>query len=443
VPTKGVCTTTSVTTLRVECPRAFKPLLSPARYKGAYGGRGGAKSHFFAERLVLRCLERPTRWACIREVQNSLKESVQQLLLDKVSKFGLDRSFKPVEGELRGPNNSLVIFKGMHHYNSETIKSLEGYDGAWVEEAQTFSERSLRMLRPTIRKEESELWFSWNPRHDNDPVDDFLRGPKKPPGAVVIAVSWKDNPWFPEVLHDEMRHDYATDPDMAAHVWGGSYEIISEGAYYAKLLAQAESDGRVGHFEYDPKYPVDTAWDLGVDDYNAVWLIQNDGVKAWAIGYDETSGEGPETIIPRALPKEYKYGRHFFPHDIRNRDWGAGARSRLEIVRGLGLTNVGVGIANGPEDRIAATRKLLPLMAFDSKCALGVKRLRNYRRKFNESLGVYSGPLHDEASHGSDAMGEYAINCQIIRKAAPVKSSNPPDLDRWRSKPQGTSAWVA
>src|SRR5207244_4232069 len=135
-----------------------------------------------------------------------------------------------------------------------------------------------------------------------------------------------------------------------------------------------------------------------------VWPIQNDGVKAWAIGYDETSGEGPETIIPRALPETIdshpvKYGRHFFPHDIRNREWGAGARSRLEIIRNLGLTNVNVGIQNGPEDRIAATRKLIPMLAFDTKCALGVKRLRNYRRKFNESLGVYGGPLHDEASH--------------------------------------------
>lgn len=423
--------------LQIQTPRAFRPLLRPARYKGLYGGRGGAKSHFFAECLIERCLMQQTRWACIREVQNSLKESVKQLLLDKIEKFGLGAEFQATEGEIRGPNNSLIIMRGMQHYNAESIKSLEGYDGSWVEEAQTFSGTSLRMLRPTIRKDGSELWFSWNPRHDSDAVDMFLRGPTKPPGSIVLKVGWQDNPWFPAVLRDEKDHDYDTDPENAAHVWGGGYQIVSEGAYYAKLLATAESDGRVGHYPYDPRYVVDTAWDIGVDDYSAVWLIQSDGVKAWAIGYHETSGEGPDTIIPATMPEQYRYGIHYFPHDIANREWGAGARSRLEIVRELGLTNIRMGVQNGPEDRIAASRKLLPIMAFDQATALGVKRLRNYRRRFNDTLGVYGGPLHDESSHGSDAFGEYAINAPIVKKDPPKKKV----ADPWHSASKPTENW--
>lgn len=383
----------------------------------------------------------PTRAVCIREIQNTIKESVRQLLVDKIAKFGVGDQFECLDTEIRGQNGSLIIFKGMQHYNAESIKSLEGYDIAWVEEAQTLSAKSLKMLRPTIRKDDSELWFSWNPRHDDDAVDFLLRGPNVPAGSIVRKVGWQDNPWFPDVLIAEKDFDYAADPDTADHVWGGGYEIIGEGAYYAKFIAKAEAENRVGDFPYNPQFKVDTAWDLGVDDYTAVWLIQNDGVKAWAIGYYETSGEGPETIIPAALPDKYKYGTHYFPHDIRNREWGAGARSRLEIVRGLGLVDIRTGIANGPEDRIAATRRLLPVMAFDKAAMFGMKRLRNYSRKKNESMNVYTGPLHDENSHGADAFGEYAINAPVTPKRAPPKTNNPPDLNRWRKSGNTESDW--
>lgn len=441
-------------TLKIDTPRAFLPLLSPARYKGAYGGRSTGKSYFFADMLIEKCLMYPTRWACVREVQNSLKESVQQLLMDRAEHHGVSKYFSPVEGEIRGPNKSLLLMKGMHHYNAESIKSLQDFDGMWGEEAQTLAKKSLRILRPTFRKKNSELWFSWNPRHDEDAVDEFLRGPNRPlpdapdfeKRAIVVKVSCLDNPWFPAASIADMELDYATDPDMAAHVWGGGYEIISEGAYYAKLLAKAESGGRVGNFPYDPRYPVDTAWDIGVDDYNAVWLLQNDGVKCWAIGYDETSGEGPEVIIQRALPSGYRYGIHYFPHDIRNREWGAGAKSRLEIVRGLGLKNINVGTTeggmNGAAKRIAAVRQLLPILAFDDKAtATGRKRLRNYKRKFNETAKVFGGPNHDEASHGSDALGEYAINCQILPKQPKVAAADPPDQDQWRGGEREEVGW--
>lgn len=441
--------------LRIPTARVFVPLLKPARYKGAYGGRGSGKSHFFAEALVERCYSEPTRWACIREVQNSLKESVKQLIVDKIAKLGVGDFFEVLESEVRGANGSLIVFKGMQSYNAENIKSLEGFDGVWVEEAQTLSAHSFRMLRPTIRKEGSELWFSWNPRHDNDAVDQFFRGANPSSEAIVVAANWNDNPWFPDVLRKEMEHDKLYDPEMADHVWGGGYEIVTEGAYYAKLIAHAEQEKRIGAFPYDPRLPVDTAWDIGVDDYTAVWFCQNDGRTAWAVDYYEASGEGAEQIVRAAMPEmvpdalesratlvqinrpvPFRYGTHYLPHDVRNREWGAGARSRLETLMGLGLKSIQPGIANGPSERINAVRKLLPVFKFNNtpRVQVGIQRLRRYRRRWNDAMQSYTTPLHDENSHGSDAFGEYAVNCGIYAK--PVDEQNVKAPRDWFDEPE-------
>ena len=434
--------------LDVEIPRKLIPLTKPARYKGAHGGRGGAKSHFFAEQLVLRCFARTTRWVCIREVQISLKESVRQLIIDKIAKFGLEGAFEVLDAEIRGPRGSLIIFRGMQSFNATNIKSLEGYDGAWVEEAQTFSAISLRMLRPTIRKAGSEIWFSWNPRHDTDAVDAFLRGPHRPKGAIVVEVNWRDNPWLPDELRQEKDDDYAADPEMAEHVWGGGYEKVSEGAYYARLIATAEREGRIGDFPYDERRAVRTAWDIGVDDYTAVWFIQDDGLKPTVVDYYEASGDGAEQIVEACMPEmipdahaaakgiiglgrttPWRYREHFLPHDVRNREWGGGGRSRVQVLTGLGVKPIRIGVAQGPEERISATRALLPMVRFNDtpRVRLGLKRLQRYSRKRNEAMGTFVGPLHDENSHGADAFGEYAVNCGLIpgSEPPPVKIAKP------------------
>jgi phage terminase large subunit len=438
------------TKLRVEVPRAFSPLLKPARYKGAHGGRGSGKSHFFAEQVVLLCYRQTTRVACIREVQNTIRDSVRQLLIDKIQKFGLGTFFEVTDTEIRGKNGSLVIFRGMQSFNAESIKSLEGFDIAWVEEAQTLSDLSLRMLRPTIRNEGSELLFSWNPRHDTDAVDQFLRGARRPKDAIVVEVNWNDNPWFPDVLKREKDEDYAADPEMAEHVWGGGYEIVSEGSYYARAIIDAERDGRVGYFPYNPKAPVKTAWDIGVDDYTAVWFVQDDGLKATVIDYYEASGEGADDVVSTCMPElfrrpaneakfaewtmaqalenlqrsePFKYGTCYFPHDVKAREWGAGARSRVETLVSFGVNNIARGVATNPSDRITAVRKLMPIVRFHKtpRVELGLKRLRRYRRKWNDALQTYTTPEHDENSHGADAFGEYAINCGIYPPPPPKK----------------------
>lgn len=437
-----------MTKIEVQVPRKLMPLLRPSRYKGAHGGRGGAKSHFFAEQLVLRCAYQTTRWVCIREVQNSLKESVRQLLIDKIQKLGLGWFFEVLETEIRGRfNGSLIIFRGMQSYNAESIKSLEGYDGAWVEEAQSLSAQSLRMLRPTIRKKGSELWFSWNPRHDNDPVDVLLRGPGKPDDAIVVEVNWQDNPWFPDELKAEKDLDFRVDPEMAEHVWNGGYQIITEGSYYAKQLFAAEKEGRIGDFPYDSSLPVDTAWDLGVDDYTAIWFLQQDGLHCTVIDYFEFSNAGAEEIVSAALPElnpdpaktraalieagrelRFRYGTHFLPHDVMQRKWGMGARSPYETLMGLGLKDMHVGAAQDPMIRVNAVRQLLPITRFHNskRVAKGIQRLRRYSRKKNDALGTYMGPLHDENSHGADAFGEYAIN----RRIAPARVIEPAKAPR-------------
>lgn len=222
--------------LQIPTPRVFLPLLEPARYKGAFGGRGSGKSHFFGELLVEHCLQQPgSRIVCVREVQKSLKESVKLLIQDKIRGFGLGQSFGILDKEIRTPGDGLVLFQGMQDHTAESVKSLEGFDVAYFEEAQTATRRSLEMLRPTIRKPGSELWFSWNPRHASDPVDELFRGLAPPPEAVSVRVGWQDNPWWPDVLEAERLHDEQHNPARYAHIWEGEYEPMAIGAIWDRL----------------------------------------------------------------------------------------------------------------------------------------------------------------------------------------------------------------
>jgi phage terminase large subunit len=215
-------------TLQIPTARVFLPLLAPSRYKGAYGGRGSAKSHFFAGHAVERCLEAPARVICIREHQRSLKQSSKRLIEDKITDYKVGSAFNVTVDRIDAPNGGLILFEGMQNHTAESIKSLEGFDIAWIEEASALSQRSLDLLRPTIRKLGSEIWASWNPNSPEDPIDKLFRGPDKPPNAVVVKANYTDNPWFPEVLREEMEWDRRRDPDKYKHVWGGGYAARSE-----------------------------------------------------------------------------------------------------------------------------------------------------------------------------------------------------------------------
>lgn len=208
--------------------RVYVPFLQAARYKGAHGGRGSAKSHEFAKNVLKRCIEKSgTRVVCVREIQRTLEQSVKRLLEDKIKALGLSRDFDIAHTQIKTPGDGVIIFNGMRDHTAESIKSLEGFDVAWVEEAQSLSQRSLDLLRPTIREDGSELWFSWNPRHATDPVDALLRV-DPPPDSIVVQSSYRDNPFFPDVLRKEMEWDRSRDVEKYNHIWLGGYEQHSE-----------------------------------------------------------------------------------------------------------------------------------------------------------------------------------------------------------------------
>jgi phage terminase large subunit len=216
--------------LQIQTPRWAKPILDRenARYIGAFGGRGSGKSWFFAEWIIERCVMQKTNVVCVREVQKSLKQSVKKLIENKIEEFGIGHLFEIQQTEIKCPHGGVIIFAGMQNHTADSIKSLEGFDIAWVEEAQSISQFSLDLLRPTIRKPGSQMLFSWNPRFDTDPIEGLLRGPGAPPDSIVVEVNYTDNPWFPDVLRQEMEYDKRRDPDKYLHVWKGEYVRNSE-----------------------------------------------------------------------------------------------------------------------------------------------------------------------------------------------------------------------
>lgn len=417
-------------TIRAEVPRKLKPLLYPRRYKGAYGGRGGAKSHFFAEQIILKALAEPKRIVCIREVQNSIKDSVKQLLQDKVNKFGLSGFFEMLDTEIRGANGSLIVFKGMQSYNASNIKSLEGYDIAWVEEAQTLSQHSLDLLRPTLRKEGSELWFSWNPRYKTDPVDQFFR--KSPPAeAVSVLVNWSDNPWFPDVLRREMEHDFSVDEDKAEHIWNGAYGS-SQGAILAKWIGRAEREGRINDsVVFDPDgAPIEVSSDLGFRDTASFWYWQRKQKGFSLLKYEGESGLDADDWIPRIQQSILdlggnSVGKIWLPHDARAKTFQSKRTTIERFLEGFGNGHVDLVPISKKLDQISAARDIAERCEFNrSLCEEGLDGLIAWEYAYNDDLGVFSRePLHNWASHPSDA---FAYGAQVMQEQAPPEVEKPP-----------------
>ena len=305
----------SSSTLQIQTPRKFLPLLKPARYKGAWGGRGSGKSHFFAEMLVEKALLQPgLRAVCLREVQKSLKNSVKLLVEDKIRGLGVASQFEVLEAEVRTPGGGVIIFQGMQNHTADSIKSLEGFDVAWVEEAQSLSQRSLDLLRPTIRKPGSEIWFSWNPAKPSDPVDVLLRGENPPKDAVVLQVNWQDNPWLPDELRNDLEDDRRRDPDKYLHVWEGHYSLNSEARVFRNWrVEEFETPERAIHrfgadwgFAIDPTvlvrchidgrklYVDQEAWKVGCEiDHTPALFDSIKGSRQFVIRADSSR---PETV---------------------------------------------------------------------------------------------------------------------------------------------------
>lgn len=241
--------------LDIKTPRKFVPLLEAARYKGAHGGRGSGKSHFFGELWLEENITEKLDFVCLRETLKSLEFSVKKLLESKIETFNAGDYFDVQDRRIISRAGGTTIFEGMQNHTAESIKSLEGFDRAWFEEAQNASDKSLTLLRPTIRKPGSQLWFGWNPRRATDPIDALLRGAHPPPDSVLVEANYMDNPFLPDVLREEMEYDKRRDPDKYAHVWLGKYEQNSE--------ARVFKNWTIEEFEIDPAAVIRQGVDWG------------------------------------------------------------------------------------------------------------------------------------------------------------------------------------
>lgn len=410
--------------LKLDIPTAevFAPLLEPARYKGAWGGRGSGKSHFFGESLIEDSLRIPGECGgegllsvCIREVQKTLKDSAFRLLTGKLKKFGLGEAqgFKVYTDRIETPGDGVIIFQGMQDHTAESIKSLEGFKRSWVEEAQTLSAASLKMLRPTIRAPGSELWFSWNTRRKVDPVDVMLRQGILPTGAKVVCANWSDNPWFPKELEQERLDCLRDDPDQYDHIWEGGYVSVADGAYFAKQLAQAKLQRRIGRVAADPLMTYRIFVDIGgtgaKSDAFTMWVAQFIGQEIRVLDYYEAVGQDLATHLAWLRSNGYTPDRAqiWLPHDGSTNDkvFDVSYESALK-QSGYEVTvvpNQGKGAAMA---RVEEARRLFPAMWFDAeKCEAGLEALGWYHEKKDEVRNIGLGPDHDWSSHAADSFG--------------------------------------
>lgn len=384
----------------IKIPIAFRDLFTPSRYKAYYSGRGCGKSQSFAIALLLLAAQKPLRILCTREIQKSIKDSVKRLIDDKIKALGLEYFFETTDTEVRGKNGSLFIFSGLKS-NIDSIKSMEGVDIVWIEEASRVSQESLDLLIPTIRKEGSEIWFSWNPEFESDPVDKMFRSETPPPNAIVRQVTIEDNPFFPKVLREEMEFDRANDIDKYNHVWLGAYKKAEEGAYYADLVEQAKDRITLGL--YDSSKLVYTAWDLGFTDDTAIIFYQKNGAQINIIDFYANRGKPVEEYLTqlqsRAISNGYRYANHYLPHDAFNKNYHTGkSTAALFLEHNYSVRYVAnLRIQEG----IQMARKIFPRVFFDKdKTGELINCLKNYQREYDYDLKVFKpNPLHNWASH--------------------------------------------
>jgi phage terminase large subunit len=412
----------------------FKPFQEHARYKGAHGGRGSGKSHNFAELMIEHALAfRGLRSVCIREIQRTLKESSKRLIEDKLisCKLGSADGFKVFNEVIQTPGDGIITFTGMQDATAESIKSLEGYGRAWIEEAQTLSHRSLALLRPTIREPESELWFGWNPRRKTDAVDDLLRTEKAPTGAVVLKVNWSENPWFPAVLEQERQDCLNKTPEQYDHIWEGGYATILEGAYYARSLAQAKADGRIGRFGPDELLTVRLFVDIGGTGARAdaftMWAAQFVGREIRCLKYYEAVGQpiGHHLDWLRSNGYTPERAQIWLPHDGDNNDsvYDVSYKSAFEKAgyEATIIPNQGKGAAMA---RIQCGRRMFPNVWFnDDDTKAGREALGWYHEKKDEVRNIGLGPEHDWCFEGSTevltpsgwkAIADLAVHNEVV-----------------------------
>lgn len=394
--------------INADFPPKLQFLFRPKRIKVAYGGRGGAKSWGVARALLILGAQKPLRILCAREIQKSIKDSVHQLLCDQIESLGLGWAYRVFNDEIRGHNGTLFIFSGLADKTTESIKSFEGIDIVWCEEARAITKRSWSILIPTIRKEGSEIWVTFNPELDTDETyKRFVLNP--PPNAEVVKIGWQDNQWFPKVLEEERINLKAQDPDEYENVWEGQPRAAVAGAIYAAEITKAQQDGRFRTLPYDPMLKVHVVSDLGFNDAMATILVQRSLSELRVIDYVEDTHRTLDWYSAQLKNKNLNWGKWWMPHDAEHKTLAAEGRSIADMARKLGwqveiVPNVPVEVG------IKIARMALQRTYMDSANAERlIECLKRYRRNISSTTNEPGAPVHDEYSHGADAWRYLAL----------------------------------
>ena len=411
-------TAEATTTARnVQIPTKLAPLFQKFRYKVVYGGRGGAKSWNLSRALLILGSRTRLRILCAREVQKSIKDSVHKLLKDQIELLGLGHFYTVLETEIRGQNGTEFIFSGLQGHTVESLKSYEGVDICWVEEAHVVSKHSWDILCPTIRKAGSEIWISFNPQLDTD--ETWVRFVLAPPAqTVVIEMNYPDNPWFTPELELERQHTEKVNPDDYNNIWLGRTRAAVDGAIYAREMAAITQSGRITLLPYDPRLKVHAVWDMGWNDAMAIGFVQRAHSECRIINYLEGSYRGTDEWAAELLKLNYNWGKTFLPFA----DGFSGTRHNkgktdADILKAFGFTvhpkeqtpNISI------EAGIRAARMLFPRVYFaKGQTERLIECMKRYRRVVNRE-GTPGEPAKDEYTHGADMFRYIAINIESMR----------------------------
>lgn len=426
---------TEVLELEISVPEILAPLYEPRRYKVMHGGRGGGKSHTVAQVLLEIGTREQLRILCAREIQKSMRDSVHRLLKDYIVKLGLTAFYEVLDTEIRGVNGTLFLFAGLQSHTVDSIKSFEGVDRVWIEEAHAISKKSLDTLIPTIRKDGSEIWMTLNPDMETDEVyQRFIATPS--PDTWVCQVNWRDNPWFPQVLEEErQKAKRSMLADDYAHIWEGKARRVAAGAIYRHEIEHLYADNRAGRVPYDPRIPVHTVWDLGWNDSMTIAMVQVGPQDVRVIDYIEDSHRTYDWYVTQLEKRPYRWGTDYLPHDGKTKNAQTGKNAEM-VLKELGRSRVVCLSALDVEEGIKSARMMFPRCYFDSaKTARLLECLKRYQRAIHTSTGEAMGPLHDEFSHGADCFrylsqaAEHMLRSQQQKPLAPVGGGWAP-LDR-------------
>jgi phage terminase large subunit len=429
-----------MTNVAIDILPAFRCLFTPKRYKIFYGGRGGAKSHNFARALLVLGAQKKMRIVCGREIENTTDKSIMKLFADIIYAHGLDDIYTVMDKEIRGANGTEIFTLGLRH-NIKGIKSLEAADVFWAEEADAVPDVSWEMIIPTMRKDGSEIWASFNPTSPDDPVYERFVKDVDTDRAIVKKVSWRDNKFISDELRKEIETLKTKDPEAYAHVYEGEFDTRRSGAVYARLLLKAREDGRICSVPYDPSCEVFTAWDLGYSDCTAIWWLQFVGRELRWLDYYENSNESLEHYVKVVKDKPYNYRRICvgLPHDGGHNN--IRGDSIAQQLHRMGLPNVVLERDSDISVGIETLRATIGFSCFDKeKCKEGIRALEKYSYEWDKERKVYKkNPQHDWTSHGSDA-ARYAAKfaAQIKPTLSVITRKESP-----RFKGRTSTSWMA